>query len=166
MSKHIVLTVLALFVSAGPVSAQTNCPPDVEQGVWATDRSFALYPNASFACYRMYNCGPSQQLMFSSNCRLLVTPAQPRQVTGVCSATGGDLSVCDSCSTNPPSDACQYLLEYIVQSSGCTDGICTPDSDCAACCQFQCPNNLSVCMRNCSPYRWSDRLVRDPALAQ
>jgi hypothetical protein len=153
MSNRMIIAAFTLLVSAGLASAQTDCPSDVEQGVWAPDRSFALYPNASFACYRMYYCGPGQQLTFSSNCRLVVTPAQPKQVTGVCSATGGDPSVCDSCSTDIPSDPCQYHLEYIIQPSGCGDGICTPGSDCDACCQFHCPNNLSECRRNCSPYR-------------
>lgn len=37
-------------------------------------------------------------------------------------------------------------------AAGCGKGICE-GPNCAACCQFMCPNNLSECMRLCSPYR-------------
>jgi hypothetical protein len=39
-----------------------------------------------------------------------------------------------------------------VTPAGCGEGLCE-GTGCEACCQFHCPNNLSECLRLCSPYR-------------
>ena len=109
MRIQLPITALILFIGVPLASARADCPPDVNRGAWSPESNFTANPIPSLGCYRMYICGPEQQVMYDANCRLAATP--PLGVTGVCTAGGGDISSCNACLTNPPSDPCQWHLE-------------------------------------------------------
>jgi hypothetical protein len=111
LPHHLLVAAWAIFPALCSYYALADCPPDVNNGVWAPDTNFTvlspLVPSAG--CSRMYYCGPDQPQIYDASCRLVTTPAQ--SVVGACSAGGGDPSSCNACLTNAPSDPCQWHLE-------------------------------------------------------
>ena len=113
MSKHrlmIGLAIVAACCIGMAAGARADCPGDESEGAWSPAKDFTSSPLVpSAGCARMYYCGPREQIMYDSSCRIVATPAQ--SVGGVCTAGGGPVDSCNACLTNPPSDRCMWHLE-------------------------------------------------------
>jgi len=71
-SRRLGITTLAVLSALCSPYALADCPPDVNNGVWAPDSNFTvlspLVPSAG--CSRTYYCGPDQPQIYDASCRL------------------------------------------------------------------------------------------------
>lgn len=94
------LTMLLLFTLA-PVSRG-----NADSGTWVKQGEFA---QINVFCQRLYTCQPTEDIVYSSESKLVVTP--PETVRGVCYAGAGAVDSCNQCLTNPPNAVCEWHLE-------------------------------------------------------
>lgn len=88
------LACVALLALAGESESK-------ESGVWTPYDEFAQLHTA---CYRVYSCGPANDVLHSDDTKVVTTP--PEVSWGVCSGYDS----CDVCNTNPPAAPCEWEL--------------------------------------------------------